>query len=84
VQPVSEAVAARAVLDSLLAWGQVGRNAVMDVLDGTPVIDIKPYVPDFDIWPADRVGWFEGKSCNATTRRSDDRFVACSLDETGS
>jgi len=35
VQPVSEAVAARAVLDSLLAWGQVGRNAVMDVLDGT-------------------------------------------------
>jgi len=56
----------------------------VDVLHGTPVIDIKPYVPDFDIWPADRVGWFEGKSCNATTRRSDDRFAACSLDETGS
>jgi tRNA (adenine37-N6)-methyltransferase len=28
----------------------------VDVLDGTPVIDIKPYVPDFDIWDADRIG----------------------------
>ena len=45
------------------------------MLDGTPVIDIKPYVPDFDVWPADRVGWFEGKSGNATTHRSDDRFA---------
>lgn len=49
----------------------------VDVLDGTPVIDIKPYVPDFDIWPADRVGWFEGKSANAATHRSDERFAAC-------
>jgi tRNA-Thr(GGU) m(6)t(6)A37 methyltransferase TsaA len=48
----------------------------VDVLDGTPVIDIKPYVPDFDVWPADRVGWFEGKSGNAATHRSDDRFAA--------
>ncbi|QGY39542.1 tRNA (N6-threonylcarbamoyladenosine(37)-N6)-methyltransferase TrmO [Pseudodesulfovibrio cashew] len=47
----------------------------VDVLDGTPVIDIKPYVPDFDVWPAERVGWFEGKSGNATTKRSDSRFA---------
>jgi len=47
----------------------------VDVLDGTPVIDIKPYVPDFDQWPATRVGWFEGKSGNAAHHRSDDRFV---------
>jgi tRNA (adenine37-N6)-methyltransferase len=47
----------------------------VDVLDGTPVIDIKPYVPDFDVWPASRVGWFEGKSGNAATHRSDDRFA---------
>lgn len=47
----------------------------VDVLDGTPVIDIKPYVPDFDVWPARRVGWFEGKSGNATSTRSDDRFT---------
>jgi tRNA-Thr(GGU) m(6)t(6)A37 methyltransferase TsaA len=47
----------------------------VDVLDGTPVIDIKPYVPDFDVWPAKRVGWFEGKSGNATTTKSDARFA---------
>lgn len=47
----------------------------VDVLDGTPVIDIKPYVPDFDIWRVKKYGWFEGKSGNATTYRSDDRFA---------
>ncbi|WP_027185994.1 tRNA (N6-threonylcarbamoyladenosine(37)-N6)-methyltransferase TrmO [Desulfovibrio inopinatus] len=47
----------------------------VDVLDGTPVIDIKPYVPDFDVWPADRIGWFSGKSNNASTHRSDNRFA---------
>lgn len=47
----------------------------VDVLDGTPVIDIKPYVPDFDIWNADRIGWFEGKSGNASHHRADDRFA---------
>jgi tRNA-Thr(GGU) m(6)t(6)A37 methyltransferase TsaA len=30
----------------------------VDILNGTPVLDIKPYVPDFDIWPADKIGWF--------------------------
>ncbi len=31
----------------------------VDVLDGTPLLDIKPYVPEFDHHPADRVGWLE-------------------------
>ena len=48
----------------------------IDVLDQTPVIDIKPYVPDFDHCTADRFGWFEGKSENAVTHRSDGRFAA--------
>ncbi len=46
----------------------------IDVIDGTPVIDIKPYVADFDIWQASRFGWFEGKSGQATRHKSDDRF----------
>lgn len=46
----------------------------VDILDGTPVLDIKPYVPDFDVWPAARIGWFEGKSGNAAGHRSDGRF----------
>jgi tRNA (adenine37-N6)-methyltransferase len=30
----------------------------VDMLDGTPLLDIKPYVPDFDVFKAGRVGWF--------------------------
>jgi tRNA-Thr(GGU) m(6)t(6)A37 methyltransferase TsaA len=34
----------------------------VDVLDGTPLLDIKPYVPDFDIRTAVRTGWYETRS----------------------
>lgn len=34
----------------------------VDILDGTPLLDIKPYVREFDIHPADRFGWFEHRS----------------------
>ena len=32
----------------------------LDMLDGTPLLDIKPYVPAFDHFPVKRVGWYEG------------------------
>jgi tRNA-Thr(GGU) m(6)t(6)A37 methyltransferase TsaA len=43
----------------------VVRDAVLevsglDLLDGTPVLDIKPYVPAFDAIAAERTGWLEG------------------------
>jgi tRNA-Thr(GGU) m(6)t(6)A37 methyltransferase TsaA len=31
----------------------------VDVLDGTPLLDIKPYVPEFDQKDGVRTGWFE-------------------------
>jgi len=34
----------------------------VDVLDGTPLLDIKPYVPDFDARENVRVGWYETRS----------------------
>jgi tRNA-Thr(GGU) m(6)t(6)A37 methyltransferase TsaA len=33
--------------------------AGLDLLDGTRVLDIKPYVPDLDSVPVERIGWFE-------------------------
>jgi len=37
--------------------------AGLDVLDLTPLLDIKPYVPDFDIRTEDvRTGWYETRS----------------------
>lgn len=47
----------------------------VDVLNGTPVLDIKPYVADFDKCEATRFGWTEGKSEVVVTHRSDDRFL---------
>jgi len=46
----------------------------VDILDGTPVLDIKPYVPHFDVWEADKVGWFARNAQKAGAYRSDDRF----------
>ena len=46
----------------------------VDVLDGTPLLDIKPYVPEFDHHPADRVGWLEQATGKVQTKKSDSRF----------
>lgn len=34
----------------------------VDVLDGTPLLDIKPYVPEFDMRTDTRAGWYETRS----------------------
>lgn len=56
-----------------VAGGVLHLNNV-DVLDGTPVLDIKPYVPAFDAWPGQRTGWMQGKAAEADACRSDERF----------
>ena len=47
----------------------------VDILDGTPLLDIKPYVPEFDRHPADRVGWLEKATGIVQKKKADDRFV---------
>jgi len=34
----------------------------VDVLDGTPLLDIKPYVPDFDVFTDVKTGWYAHRS----------------------
>ena len=46
----------------------------VDMLDGTPLIDIKPYIPDFDIQKVDKVGWINNKIDDINSIKSDDRF----------
>jgi tRNA (Thr-GGU) A37 N-methylase len=46
----------------------------LDLLDGTPILDIKPYVPTIDQAEADRIGWLEGRVAAFHTSRADDRF----------
>jgi tRNA-Thr(GGU) m(6)t(6)A37 methyltransferase TsaA len=46
----------------------------VDMLDGTPLLDIKPYVPEFDSHTNVRTGWLEHTSKTVGKRQSDDRF----------
>ncbi len=46
--------------------------AHIDILDGTPLLDIKPYVPDFDSHSKSKAGWFDGNNLNCGM--ADDRF----------
>jgi tRNA (adenine37-N6)-methyltransferase len=45
-----------------------------DMLDGTPLLDIKPYVATFDKVEPEREGWYTGRTGRSATVRSDDRF----------
>ena len=46
----------------------------LDIVDGTPLLDIKPYVPAFDHNEAERTGWLETTGARVKETRSDDRF----------
>ena len=46
----------------------------VDMLDGTPLLDIKPYVPAFDAQLQAQAGWFERAGKAAARKKSDDRF----------
>jgi tRNA-Thr(GGU) m(6)t(6)A37 methyltransferase TsaA len=46
----------------------------VDILDGTPLLDIKPYVPEFDAEVKVRTGWLEKARKTVSNRKSDDRF----------
>jgi len=47
----------------------------VDVLDGTPLLDIKPWVPAFDVRENARTGWLDDKQGGSRSQKSDRRFV---------
>jgi tRNA-Thr(GGU) m(6)t(6)A37 methyltransferase TsaA len=44
----------------------------VDMLDGTPLLDIKPYVPSFDSYTEAKAGWLD--TTQSKTEHADDRF----------
>jgi tRNA-Thr(GGU) m(6)t(6)A37 methyltransferase TsaA len=54
--------------------GSILRLGNLDILDGTPLLDIKPYVAEFDRPRRSRAGWLEQARGKVQTRRSDERF----------
>ncbi|MFW5922114.1 MAG: tRNA (N6-threonylcarbamoyladenosine(37)-N6)-methyltransferase TrmO [Halodesulfurarchaeum sp.] len=47
----------------------------IDVIDGTPLLDIKPFVPAFNGVEEPRIGWLEDAIENEERRQADDRFL---------
>ena len=64
------------VVEVVSVAGNVVTVRGIDVLDGTPLLDIKPYAPAFDAPVCTvRSGWLEGKKEAVAATRADDRFV---------
>lgn len=47
----------------------------VDIINGTPLLDIKPYVPEFDQNQVERIGWLGEKVQKLTDTRDDGRFL---------
>lgn len=49
------------VVQLTMRTGNILKVTGVDMLDGSPLLDIKPYVPEFDIFSAEHVGWYENR-----------------------
>lgn len=46
----------------------------VDIVDGTPLLDIKPYVPEFDARKVKRKGWLSKRADKVHNKKADERF----------
>jgi len=54
--------------------GNILHVGELDILDGTPVLDIKPYVSQYDSYPAQRCGWLDSEHVRKGVVVADGRF----------
>lgn len=47
----------------------------VDAVDGTPLLDIKPYVPEFDTREVDKIGWLEKRVHRFSRTKANGRFI---------
>ncbi len=47
----------------------------VDILDNTPLLDIKPYIDHFDRVENSRSGWMTASETEVRSKRSDERFT---------
>ena len=53
----------------------------VDIVNNTPLLDIKPYVPQFDTRKVEKIGWLEKNVHKLSTSRDNGRFIKSSKDE---
>lgn len=59
----------RSVYDNIIEF------AGADMIDGTPLLDIKPYIKQFDMITDSTSGWVEAAEETIRCTRSDNRFI---------
>jgi tRNA-Thr(GGU) m(6)t(6)A37 methyltransferase TsaA len=63
---------------SVVRLKRIERNILyiqeLDIIDRTPLLDIKPYVPEFDCRYVEKIGWLNGKINKLHTTSDDGRF----------
>jgi tRNA-Thr(GGU) m(6)t(6)A37 methyltransferase TsaA len=55
--------------------GNMLRVRGMDIVDGTPLLDIKPYVPEVDTREVERIGWLEENVHKLSVLKDNGRFT---------
>ena len=55
--------------------GRTLEIAEADLLDGTPILDIKPYIPTADAFPDARAGWVDAQRANRWQVNATDQFA---------
>jgi len=60
------------VVELISVSGSEIRVRGVDILDESPLLDIKPYVPGFDAFSCSRAGWLDAEGIDPTD--ADDRF----------
>ncbi|HEY9071527.1 MAG TPA: tRNA (N6-threonylcarbamoyladenosine(37)-N6)-methyltransferase TrmO [Candidatus Ozemobacteraceae bacterium] len=62
------------VVRLLSVRGNILEIAGVDMIDGTPLLDIKPYIPSLDARDTDRIGWYAGRLRQEGVVLADGRF----------
>lgn len=64
---------------SVVKLDRIEQNTVYfsgcDILNNTPLIDIKPYIFKFDGYPESTSGWMKNSEQEISQKKSDDRFI---------
>ncbi len=64
------------VVELVKVEGNIVTIKGVDILDGTPLLDIKPYIENFDKVEGEvRSGWMQSTQEEVSKKKSDDRFV---------
>jgi len=62
------------IVKLLRVHGNILNIEDVDILDRTPLLDIKPYVPTFDLRRTKAIGWLSQKADEAGKMKADGRF----------